>query len=337
MTWLDLVTDALFEIGAYAPGDPIEAPVMDLTQRWLNRIIDRWAGQKKYAYGQQFIVYQIIPNLQPHTLGPGAFVTATSLTGNVATYTAANNFSRNDPVSVAGTTNGSGIFNVTGAQVSYAAPTYFTVNIAHANIGAQVETNGKASNAPSIGPNQAPVVPTWLTPSGQPAPPQLDGMNLVLDTSNPSTDLIVNVRDAAWWRNNQVKAITSTIPTDVYYQSDFPNASLNFWPIPTFAYQARLETRQVITKVTDLTTQFVAPLTYEECILVELACEVSGPLSKQISPDLAAKRRLATAALEGNNISSPRIASADIGAGLGRGQRGFNWISGLPAGYSGGR
>lgn len=331
MTWLDLVSDALFEIGAYAPGDPIEAPVMDLSQRWLNRIIDRWAGQKKYAYGQQFNLYQIIPNLQPHTLGPGSFVTATSLTGNIATYTASNNFSRNDLVTVVGTTNGGGLFNVSGAQISFATSTYFTVNIAHADVGAQVETNGRSSNAPSIGANQAPVVPTWLTPGGQPAPPALDGMNLVLNTSNPSTDLIVNVRDSAWWLANQVKAITSTIPTDLYYQSDFPNASIYFWPIPTFAYQARAETRQVITKVTDLTTAFVAPLTYEECILVELACEISGPLSKSISPDLAAKRRIATAALEGNNISSPRIASADYGSGLGRGRRGFNWISGLPS------
>lgn len=308
---------------------------MALTQRWLNRIIDRWAALQRYAWGQQFYLYQIVPNLQPHTLGPGASITATSLTGNIATYISPNNFAQNDPVTVTGCTNGSGVFNVTGAVISYADSTKFTVNISSGNVSSAAETHGIASNIPSIGPNQAPVCPTWLTPFGQPRPPKIDGANLVLDSSNPSTDLIINVRDAAWWQGNQTKTIPSTIPTDLYAQPDSPNMALNFWPVPTVSYQARLETRQQITKVTDLTTSFVAPPTYEEALICVLATSISGALSKAVSPDLEKKTRISIAALEENNISSPRIASADYGAGLGAGRRGFNWQTGLPAGYSG--
>jgi hypothetical protein len=329
MTWLDLCSDALFEIGAYSPGDPIEAPVMNITQRWLNRIIDRWAAQKKYAYAQIFSLYNIVPGLQPHLLGPGAVVTATSLTGNVATYTALNNFSRNDPVTVNGCTNGGNVFNVTGALIAFATSTYFTVNITNGNVSNAAEAAGIASNIPSVGPNQAPVCPTWLTPNGQPRPPVIDGANLVLNSSNPSTDLVIRVRDAAWWRNQPTKAISSTVPTDLYPEPDFPNMGLYFWPIPSQAYQCRLETRQQIGVVNDLTANFVAPPTYQEALLCELACQVSGPLSKTISQDLAAKRRQALAALQGNNTDSPRISSADYGTGLQSGRRGFNWESGI--------
>ena len=335
MTWEELITDALFEIGAYSPGDPIEAPVMAIGQRWLNRIIDRWAALKRYAYGQQFNPYQIIPNLQPHTLGPGATVTQTALAAGMATFTALNNFNRNDLVSTAGCTNAGNTFNVTGGVIAFATATYFQVAITHGDVAPAAENNGRASAASSVGANQAPVVPTWITPNGQPAPPQLDGCNLVLDTSNPSTDLIVNVRDAAWWWGNQVKAITSTVPTDVYVQTDFPNMSLYFWPVPTFAYQARLETRQLITRVTDLTTTFVAPLAYEEALVCTLAGSLCGPLSRPMPVELPTKIKIAVAALETNNMGSPRIASADYGAGLGRRAGGFNWRSGLPAGYSG--
>ena len=336
MTWLEQITDSLYEIGAYAPGDTVEAPVMALCQRWLNRIIDRWAGQRRFAYSQIFSLYNIIPNLAVHLLGPGAAITATSLTGNVATYTAANNFAMNDPVTVIGTTNGGGIFNVTGATVAFSTSSYFTVNLTHADVGNRSE-KGTASNSPSVGADATPVAPNWLTPNGQPRPPQIDGCNLVLNSSNPSTDLIVNIRDSQWWLNNQVKAIPSTIPTDLYADGSFPNSGLNFWPIPTVAYQVRLETRQQLTQVVDLTTSFVAPPTYSEAIHIELACSIAGALSKAITPDLAAKRRVAIAALESNNMAAPRIASADYGAGLGGRREGFNWVSGLPAGYSGGR
>jgi hypothetical protein len=69
-----------------------------------------------------------------------AIITNTALTSNVATYTAANNFVAGRLVTVTGTTNGSGVFNVTNAVIATANSTSFTVAIVHANVGSAADT-----------------------------------------------------------------------------------------------------------------------------------------------------------------------------------------------------
>ena len=63
-----------------------------------------------------------------------ATVTATAMAGGLATYTASNTFSFGDVVTVTGTSNGGGVFNVTNAAVSSASSTSFTIQINGANV-----------------------------------------------------------------------------------------------------------------------------------------------------------------------------------------------------------
>ena len=333
MLWSDFITDALQEIGVYAPGDTIEAPVIDICVRRLNYLIDEWAALQRYAYNVNFNLYTLPTNQSPITIGPGSSVVATFLLSNVATYAAQNNFQPGDLVSVKGCTNGGNVFNVTGASIIDAAPGSFTVAITHADVAALAD-NGRCTNAPANSPVQTPVVPDWLTANSATRPTRIEGCNLVLNSSKPSTDLIVNVRDDAWWLGQQVKSITSTIPTDLYYSPDFQNGSLYFWPIPTVAYQVRLEVWNVVNQINPNTisnTQAVIPQAYSQAMMLTLAERICRPLSRAIPAGLAEDAMRARAALQSNNISSPRIASADYGTGLGRHRAGFNWQSGGPA------
>jgi hypothetical protein len=74
--------------------------------------------------------YGISGNTQP-SLPPNAWaaVTATSLTNNIATYTANNNFTSGQNVTVNGANNGSGVFNIVNQIIVNATPLQFTVNI----------------------------------------------------------------------------------------------------------------------------------------------------------------------------------------------------------------
>jgi hypothetical protein len=66
----DIVTNALIEIGAVAPGenpDPSEAQFA-LTR--LNKIVDSWNTKRVYIYANQLLDFIITPGLQPHTIGP---------------------------------------------------------------------------------------------------------------------------------------------------------------------------------------------------------------------------------------------------------------------------
>jgi hypothetical protein len=69
---LDLITNALIEIGAYSMGEPVDASEATFCMSKFNRMLDSWNTQKLYAYNRMFASIPLIPNHQPHTIGPGA-------------------------------------------------------------------------------------------------------------------------------------------------------------------------------------------------------------------------------------------------------------------------
>lgn len=70
MTVLDLITEALAEIGVYAQGEVISAGDANFGLSKLNRMLDAWNAQKKFAYEIEYQQYILVPNLSPHTIGP---------------------------------------------------------------------------------------------------------------------------------------------------------------------------------------------------------------------------------------------------------------------------
>lgn len=185
----------------------------------------------------------------------------------------------------------------------------------------------------SLTPNHTPYLmgPTATSPdfTVSQRPIKILGCDLVLNSSNPSTDLIVNVRDDEWWLGQQVKTITSTIPTDLYPSFDYPNISLNFWPIPTVANQVRIMALVSLAQVASLTAIVSVPQAYQKALELTLAEEL--PADFPLPPWLPGQASRARVSVQTNNISSPRIASADFGTGAGSNRTGFNWRSGMPS------
>jgi hypothetical protein len=81
-------------------------------------------------------------------------ITQTSLTGNVATYVftliTGTAPTLGEFVTVTGTLNGNGIFNVVNAVISAVSPTSFSVNLPGANIAATAEVNANATVSGTI-------------------------------------------------------------------------------------------------------------------------------------------------------------------------------------------
>ena len=76
-TYADLVTESLAEIGVYAQGEVPSAEDMTFSISKLNSIIDGWNAKRRTIYSKDFTTYVLIPNHQPHTIGPtGDFVVA---------------------------------------------------------------------------------------------------------------------------------------------------------------------------------------------------------------------------------------------------------------------
>lgn len=138
------------------------------------------------------------------------------------------------------------------------------------------------------------------------------------------------IRDKDWWAAQTIKNLTSTLPTDLYYSPDWPNGSLYFWPIPTAVNNVRLETRGVLTEITNYDQLISLPPGYWDMVVYELAISIGPSFNRPSTPDLLRLAVKAVKAVESNNISSPRMASdSPSQAGTSNNRPDFNFLTGL--------
>lgn len=181
------------------------------------------------------------------------------------------------------------------------------------------------------------LAPHTIGPSGTyvvtQRPVTLDGCNIIDSSVTPPCVIAnLNIRDQNWWLAQSVKALTSTLPTDVYYQPSWPNGNLFFWPVPTVAYGVEFMIRVVLAGVTLQTVTDAMPPGYEEMVTLTLA-EMLAPGESQAIPASTAKRaREARARVYANNDITPKVATKDYGMPGGRRQSDFNWRSGQVVG-----
>lgn len=194
----------------------------------------------------------------------------------------------------------------------------------------------------TIGPSGLATFPT----NGQPRPVRIESAALLLQNSTSSglVDLPINVRDRQWWAAQQVKNIQSDIPTDLYYDPTSPDGSLYFWPVPNALRQVRLEIWQTVSQFISIQDPIggpggpkTLPPGYRNALKLTLAEDLLSGSNREASPSLIAKAMKARAAIFGNNVKSPRMATRDTGMPQAKpsGQRqDFNWATGN---YPGGR
>lgn len=149
--------------------------------------------------------------------------------------------------------------------------------------------------------------------------------------SSPDVKIPIRVRDKAWWNDQRVPSLPSSIPTDVYPDYTWPNASLYFWPVPSSAYRVELAAQIVLASVT-LDSSFSLPYGYWRAHVLTLAEECVSAFGRAVTADigkLVADAGKARAIAFGNNVSAPAIATRDYGMpqARGRGRRSFNYLS----------
>jgi hypothetical protein len=174
--------------------------------------------------------------------------------------------------------------------------------------------------------------------NGQPRPVRLESAALLLNTSSSTglVDLPMNIRDRTWWAQQQVKAIQTNVPTDVYYDPTFPDGSLYFWPVPNSQQQVRLQLWQTVSQFISIQDPIggpggpkTLPPGYRNALKLTLAEDLCSGSNREVSPTLAMKAMKARAAIFGNNSKSPRMRTQDSGMPKsGKAKGDFNWMTG---------
>ena len=133
----------------------------------------------------------------------------------------------------------------------------------------------------------------WTTTQGN-RPVSLDGANLVLNTAVPNTRLPLNIRDYDWWMALRVRGVTTSIPTDLYYEPGWPLGVCHFWPIPSTAYPCELVSRGTLAQTT-VNGSFSMPPGYQSAAMLTLAEDLSGAHGRQVQPMTVLRAREARA------------------------------------------
>lgn len=159
-------------------------------------------------------------------------------------------------------------------------------------------------------------------------PVSIEGARLVLTSGTLDVSRPIDVRDAAWWGRQQVKGLSTDVPTDLYYEADWPNGKAFFWPVPSSAVVVELQNRMLLAALT-LNDTFTMPPGYLDAVVLSLAEKCARPFAKQVTPDLKMDAAAAREIVFKNNRVTPNIATADYGmprSGGGGRQRTYNWM-----------
>ena len=109
------------------------------------------------------------------------------------------------------------------------------------------------------------------------------------------------------WSSIAIPALSSTIPTKVYYQPTWPNGTLYPWPYPTdVSNEIELFMWLQIGEFTAVTDTFTLPPGYRLALKMSLAEALCSPFGKSITPEIADQARKARANITGLNAQSPR-------------------------------
>lgn len=160
---------------------------------------------------------------------------------------------------------------------------------------------------------------TWTQTS---RPVSIEGGSVLLGgTNNPRVG--IGIRNAQWWNDVSVPTITATFPTDLYYQPDWPNGSIVFYPIPTQAYQVELWVRMLLSAITDVTADFSMPPGYQLALTLTLAERLAPGNGQSVSQETKEQAREARDIAFGNNVVIPNLTTLDSGM---PGSRGGGWL-----------
>lgn len=183
----------------------------------------------------------------------------------------------------------------------------------------------------TLPPGKTPVTIGPVTTGPDPAdlvvaqrPVSLESCRQIINTSYYP----VNVQGAQWYRHQTNPTWTGTTQTDVYYQPDWPNGHLFFYPRQSGASQMVLELRTLIAGA-ELEDPITFPPAGMMAFVLTLAETLQGPMRMGLSEDAKRRARVARTLFAANNRQIPFLSTRDYGLPGGRQGRGlFNYKTG---------
>jgi hypothetical protein len=163
--------------------------------------------------------------------------------------------------------------------------------------------------------------PHLIGPTGTPTfvvnqrPVQIEGANILLNSPGPNTvrsKIHVHQDFGDWWESQRAPNIQSVIPTDMYYEPDWPNGSMFLWIVPQVAYPLELQLWVVLSQL-GLFDSFSLPQGYLNAVVYSLAEHIAPSFDQIFGPNLIMLKNEALKKIWGPNLIAPRLGTRDAG------------------------
>lgn len=164
----------------------------------------------------------------------------------------------------------------------------------------------------TIGPGTSPAA-TFPTVGSRPV--RVVSAQLVLTNVTPNVTITVRVQDADWWASVSVQNISTTTPTDLYYEPSWPNGKIFIWGVPSVAYGLQLETWSGLDNL-DIESTLWFPQGYQKALTLTLAEDCIRIFGAGGNPEVPGLMKAASDArivIARNNAPDSRISTKDSG------------------------
>jgi len=266
---LDIITKALGDIGAYAPGDNIEAALANDAFDTLNDLLDSTSNEKEMIYCSQEVIHEVSGTSQAYTIGVGGQV-GCSFTGSIAANVLTVTAIASGALSVGQVISGTGM--LAGTAIT----------------ALQTGTGGNTLSAlGTYAVNNAQTFVSGAITSYAQRPLRINSAFVRVSTANTGLlDFPVGILTATDWARIGIKSLPGPWPKGVYYQPSEPVGILNYWPFPA-ACEMHLMCDTVLNQFQTLTDTITLPQGYKMWMRWNLA-ETLMPSYGKADPTQAA-------------------------------------------------
>lgn len=145
-------------------------------------------------------------------------------------------------------------------------------------------------------------------------PVKTDMASVIPVAGNP--EIPIHMLTDAEWRQIAVKNTQGTFPTQIWFKGDVPRNTFFVWPVPTTACTLVLYNWGKTENFSNLNSEIVFPLGYEEALLTNLAVHLGSSYGKQPNPILLQRATTSKSTIQSLN-AEPMYASSDLAQGGG--------------------
>lgn len=139
-------------------------------------------------------------------------------------------------------------------------------------------------------------------------------------------DMPITMANDAQWASIAVKSVSTTFPTVMYDNGNYPLRTIYLWPIPNNTQQITLWLWQPLLTLDNLDEEVTFPPGYERALRFCLAVELAPEFGKEVPASVLSTAVRAKAEIKSLNAVT-QYQNMDVGLQGNKGNY-FNWISG---------